>query len=669
VPLPGLIDSVSVEMTPDGRRLADSATGAVLPLSEGELRLLHQWDGRDTATALAVKTTAFGLSMDGAQIEAFFSRMSRIGVLALPPPVVPGAAMTPLGLTAPDDVVPAFRDDLRLDLAAGARGVIHVKDPMAGRTFTLYDFEVSIARLLDGRRSVQDVLNTAERLGVPLNLTALRAFVAQLRSFGFLETGAKPPRTRTSWKPRRAWSEEVRDLYQQALRLARRGDRHEALSCLESLFELDPKNEEAQALNTRLLDVTGRPAIGTSFDLLHTEAPPQAPAPAPGLKPDYPLAQGGVPFEALSAADAALFTTLPERPAPPPAAGADPSLSSTLPGDPGAAPDHPSPSAPLDAAPSFGDAAEETIREATSSSNSEVVENRRSFWPWVVLALGLAVGLAALFYPVSIVAGSACTVEPIELVALEAPSDGTVAYDVPSGQLVSVGQVIAHMKAGGDDAQALEARLKETLRRRSALGSVPDEKVAKTKRKLAHAELQLEAAKRQRARLAAQRAPAKKLAAAERVVKARDESVAKIRSAIDELTHASELAALDKTVAEVKEALEAARARTQSPDIVSPQVGRFVSEPKAAAGPDDTATVSKGAVVGRVMSTSLKVTPTDGEAPPLGRYAVVVGEATLQARSDASKLYVDGELSLAGKPCRVMVPEGRRPWVLTLLHD
>ncbi len=637
--LPGLIDSVSVEATPDGRQLGDSATGAVLPLSEGELRLLEAWDGRVSAVELAAKALSIGVDVDAGQVEAFFSRMSRIGVLGRPPPVVPGAVVPPLGVKGEADIVPSFRSDLKLEPAQGTRGVIHVVDPVAQVTFTLYDFEVSVARMLNGQRSASQVLEAADRIGVPLTLASLRAFIGQLRAFRFLDS--KPVRRHTTWKPRKVWSDEVRELYQQALKLARRGDRHDAMSCLESVLELDPMNEDAIALNARLGDTSGRPAIGTSFDLLHAKAPPEVVGPA--MKPEYPLAQGMLdPFEAL---EPVVDPAVPQ----PQALGSGPALWPT--------------SGP-----------EVTADDLSLSQRQEAMTRKRTFWPMITLASVLTLGLAGLFYPVVSINETSCSVDLLELASLRAPSAGVVRFEAKPGQLVSVGQVVARMgKAGGGDLDvpALEKRLAEANQKKAKLSPAPAAKVSKAQKRLALAKAQLEPLAAQREKLAAQKGPAaaKKLAAFDKTLRAKEAAVAKERAEVEDLTHAQALAAIEKTIADTKRDLEAAPSGSEPADIVATQAGQLVVEPTpvgSLAGGTDV--VPKGTVVGRLVSPTLKVTPKQGAPRASGRITVMVGSEQLEARVDGSRLFIEGDASLAGKPCMVTMPEGRRPWVLTLLR-
>ena len=82
--------------------------------------------------------------------------------------VGPGAGSPEPMPMGPSDSVPIFRTDLKIDKGANA-GLFEVTDPVSGRHFTLYEFELSIARMLDGRRHASDVIENGVRLGIPNN--------------------------------------------------------------------------------------------------------------------------------------------------------------------------------------------------------------------------------------------------------------------------------------------------------------------------------------------------------------------------------------------------------------------------------------------------------------------------------------------------------------------
>ncbi|MBK7858335.1 MAG: HlyD family efflux transporter periplasmic adaptor subunit [Archangiaceae bacterium] len=144
---------------------------------------------------------------------------------------------------SPHDVVPALRDDLEpLPAPTGTGAEVITVAPMEGYgAMRMHGFEFSIARMLDGRRTAQDVLVNCKRLGLPVNLDALEDFVAQLRTHGLL--GKKPLGTRPL-----NWSGAVRDLYRDAIKHAREGHFDQSRKCLDAMEELAPQTAEAAQL-------------------------------------------------------------------------------------------------------------------------------------------------------------------------------------------------------------------------------------------------------------------------------------------------------------------------------------------------------------------------------------------------------------------------------------
>lgn len=157
-------------------------------------------------------------------------------------------APAPLGAT---DAVPVFRSDLQIGKGASA-GLFEVGDPATGRHFTLYEFELSIARMLDGRRHASDVIENGVRLGIPVDLDGLNKFVRQLWRYGFLaEPGAASPAAEgeeRGWGERVKWDEATRTLFQTGLRLMRQGRPQDAQSYFQAVLDADPGNAEATEL-------------------------------------------------------------------------------------------------------------------------------------------------------------------------------------------------------------------------------------------------------------------------------------------------------------------------------------------------------------------------------------------------------------------------------------
>lgn len=147
---------------------------------------------------------------------------------------------------SPHDVVPPLRGDLEpLPAPSGTGAEVITVAPFEGTgAMRMHGFEFSIARMLDGRRTAQDVLVSCKRLGLPVNLDALEDFLFQLETHGLL--GAQPldDRPGTSWQP------AVRDLYRDALKAARQGEFESARAYLNAMDELSPGTVEAARLRS-----------------------------------------------------------------------------------------------------------------------------------------------------------------------------------------------------------------------------------------------------------------------------------------------------------------------------------------------------------------------------------------------------------------------------------
>ncbi len=147
----------------------------------------------------------------------------------------------------PDDLVRLFRTDLRINRRP-ASNLLDVADRQTGKTFPLYDFEISLARMLDGRRLYKDVVESGQRLGIPVNLESLSQFIRQLEKYGFLAplgTQLSEPPEGPLWAPRQKWDDGLRALFQSGLRMHRQGRYAEAANYFEAMLQQDPQNPEA----------------------------------------------------------------------------------------------------------------------------------------------------------------------------------------------------------------------------------------------------------------------------------------------------------------------------------------------------------------------------------------------------------------------------------------
>src|SRR3989442_2489701 len=70
---------------------------------------------------------------------------------------------------------------------ASLPAVYEVSDPSRDMSFTFQDFEVSLARMLNGERTAGEVVEAAGQIGIPLTLEGLEKFIAQLQRSGLFE--------------------------------------------------------------------------------------------------------------------------------------------------------------------------------------------------------------------------------------------------------------------------------------------------------------------------------------------------------------------------------------------------------------------------------------------------------------------------------------------------
>lgn len=193
-----------------------------------------------------------------------------------PRPTPRPAARRPKALTR-TDVVPEFRSELRITPGAGGYDVC---DPTTGQAHPLNEYEVSLARMLDGRRPVFEVLEAGERLGIPINLESLQKFISLLEQYGFL----RPPESLdaaldiavdNAWSSQGQRENSANTLFQSGIRFLRQGKPAEAASYFEVLLAEEPDNVEARELlamaNQSLAAAAPQPSQLTSTP--HAETP------------------------------------------------------------------------------------------------------------------------------------------------------------------------------------------------------------------------------------------------------------------------------------------------------------------------------------------------------------------------------------------------------------
>jgi len=196
---------------------------------------------------------------------------------------------------SPADPVPKLRGDVvfsRRPTGSGAE-VIHIRPIGHGESMRMHGFELSLARMLDGRRTAQDVVGRANRIGLPLSLESLEGFIRHLQSHRLLARSAGEAASPVSpWSSRDAWDEDVRLQFQAALKALRQGDVHRSRLLLDRLLATAPMLDEARALRSWLDDHPGGLMEGEPFTQTYSRAElewltrPRPAGPAPKLQRD-----------------------------------------------------------------------------------------------------------------------------------------------------------------------------------------------------------------------------------------------------------------------------------------------------------------------------------------------------------------------------------------------
>jgi len=157
-----------------------------------------------------------------------------------------------------------------------APGQFEVTDPRGGGTLVLYDVELSVARMLDGRRRVAELLENAERLGIPVDLGGLTRFVRSLERQRFLgPRGSAAGSASRSRPPRKVWDARTRERFQGGMKLVRTGRPEEAVPVFRQLLAADPSNLEAQEMLS-LIAAGHALAAGSIGDLFAARLPGRA---------------------------------------------------------------------------------------------------------------------------------------------------------------------------------------------------------------------------------------------------------------------------------------------------------------------------------------------------------------------------------------------------------
>lgn len=176
---------------------------------------------------------------------------------------------------SPNDPVPALRGDVVFSHRPTGSGaeVIHIRPIGSGEGTRLHGFELSIARMLDGHRSAQDVVSRATRLGLPLSVPALEGFINHLQQNHLLaRTAGEAASPVSPWSERLEWDPLVREQYQSALKSLRAGRTDEARNRLDRLLATAPLLDEARALRNWLAEHPTGSHEGESFRAVFSKA-------------------------------------------------------------------------------------------------------------------------------------------------------------------------------------------------------------------------------------------------------------------------------------------------------------------------------------------------------------------------------------------------------------
>lgn len=274
-----LKEGYRVTTTPKGGSVVHIRTGDALELNALELHVL-------------ARSITGGIDASDERVKAIVKKLTNLGLLVKAPPQAPRTVPTFDELTLdvdkalsdakhaaappPAGPLPRFRGGLQV-VTHPETNLCDIIDPATMQTLSVHDFELSLARLLDGKRTYAEVFTAAERLGIPVNPESLLQFIKQLTAIGFMAPpGSVETGPRSSFPTRERWDSTVRENFQAGLRLRREGRYAEAISAFELVLIRDPKNPEAKdalvAVRRSLAET--QPADGKP-------APASAPGPVP----------------------------------------------------------------------------------------------------------------------------------------------------------------------------------------------------------------------------------------------------------------------------------------------------------------------------------------------------------------------------------------------------
>ncbi len=290
-----LKEGFRVVTTEKGGRVVHVRTGDELALSAVEVQLL-------------ARATAGGVDTEDASVQPIFKKLANLGLLVKG--VGPAPAKTSSfdelslevepeadkGPALPPGPLPRFRSEVLATRRDGST-LYDLNDEASGQKLSLHDFELSLSRMLDGKRSAAEVIEACKRLGIPVTGESLARFIEHVSRAGFLAPhGSSAPVGKTPGPERQQWDPNVRKHYQTGLRLNREGRHAESILAFELALRFDPTNREARdALNTVRLQIAQIKAEAEEFDVSISDSAlrqrPEGLSPAALAQPPLPTAQ------------------------------------------------------------------------------------------------------------------------------------------------------------------------------------------------------------------------------------------------------------------------------------------------------------------------------------------------------------------------------------------
>ncbi|MBK7862011.1 MAG: HlyD family efflux transporter periplasmic adaptor subunit [Archangiaceae bacterium] len=245
--------------------LSRESNGASLTLNRPQYLVARLLAHARSVEQLVVAARGMGVGISETQVQRFLDGLRQKELVEdQPEPPVNGHGGAEL-LTRPK-----LRGDLSIRRISNGGSVLHEVSVPGGLTpSVLYDLELSIARLMNGERSLEQIVASGSQGGVPMNLEQLTKFVRQLGAQNLLENihprtisgsyqlgvnsepafaPAPSPPGAPPMPGQAPGRDHPRKLVQAGLALMRRGAFIEAVDVFQAALAADPSHPEAAAL-------------------------------------------------------------------------------------------------------------------------------------------------------------------------------------------------------------------------------------------------------------------------------------------------------------------------------------------------------------------------------------------------------------------------------------